>query len=83
MTNNKLLKIGIVGTVVAAVCCFTPVLVVLLAAVGLSAWLGGLDYVLFPALGVFILITLYAVYSRWTKTEAASASEAGETEGTQ
>ena len=38
MTNNKLLKIGSVGTVVAAVCCFTPVLVVLLAAVGLSAW---------------------------------------------
>ena len=83
MTNNKLLRIGIVGTVVAAVCCFTPILVVLLAAVGLSAWLGWLDYVLFPALGVFILITLYAVHSRWTKTKAASASEAGGTEGTQ
>jgi len=31
---------GIVGTVIAALCCFTPALVVLLGAVGLSAWLG-------------------------------------------
>ncbi|MEH6663091.1 MAG: mercury resistance system transport protein MerF [Parasphingorhabdus sp.] len=46
-----MLGIGIIGTIVAALCCFTPVLVVLLGTVGLSAVTGYLDYVLFPALG--------------------------------
>ncbi|UWQ20093.1 mercury resistance system transport protein MerF [Jannaschia sp. W003] len=59
-----LLKLGIVGTVIVALCCFTPVLVVLFGVVGLSAWLGWLDYVLLPALGVFIAITLYALWRR-------------------
>ncbi len=62
MSNRKLLGIGIVGTVVAALCCFTPILVVLLGAVGLSAALGWLDNVLFPALAFFIALTIYAVY---------------------
>ncbi len=60
MTNRTLLKVGLVGTVIAALCCFTPVLVVLLGSVGLSAALGWLDYVLLPALALFAAITLYA-----------------------
>lgn len=50
MNNRALLKTGIIGTVIAALCCFTPVLAILLGVVGLSAWLGWLDYVLMPAL---------------------------------
>ncbi|MBL4645137.1 MAG: mercury resistance system transport protein MerF [Rhizobiales bacterium] len=61
MSNNRLLKIGIVGTVVSALCCFTPLLVILLGAVGLSAVVGALDMVLLPALGIFVLLTLYAL----------------------
>lgn len=61
MDKQTLLKTGIVGTVIAALCCFTPVLVILLGAVGLSAWLGWLDYVLLPALVVFVGITIYAL----------------------
>ena len=57
---------GIVGTLVAAICCFTPVLVVLLAAVGLSAWLDWLDYVLLPALALFLALTVYAVFKQRT-----------------
>lgn len=64
MTNQGLLRTGIIGSVVVAICCFTPVLVILLGAVGLSAMLGWLDYVLFPALAVFIGITVYAVMRR-------------------
>jgi mercuric ion transport protein len=37
MDNRTLLRTGIVGTAVAALCCATPVLVILLGAVGLSA----------------------------------------------
>ncbi len=62
--DRTLLATGVIGTAVAALCCFTPVLVVLLGAVGLSAWLGWLDYVLLPALAFFIGLTVYAVRRR-------------------
>ena len=57
---------GIIGNVVAALCCFTPVLVVLLGAIGLSALVGVLDYVLLPVLAIFIAITVYALWKRKT-----------------
>ena len=61
MTDKGLLYTGAAGSVVAAVCCFTPALVLLLGAVGLSAWLAWLDYVLLPALILFLGITVYAL----------------------
>jgi mercuric ion transport protein len=64
MNDKKLLSTGIVGTVIAALCCFTPILVVLLGALGLSAALGWLDFVLLPSLAFFIGLTVYAVYRR-------------------
>ena len=66
MSNDTLLRVGIVGTIVAALCCFTPLLVVLLGLVGLSAIVGWLDYVLFPALGAFIAVTAYALWKKRT-----------------
>ncbi|MBA3446943.1 MAG: mercury resistance system transport protein MerF [Pseudaminobacter sp.] len=62
--DRKLLVTGVVGTVLVALCCFTPVLVVLLGVVGLSAVLGWIDYVLFPALAFFIGLTIYVVWRR-------------------
>jgi mercuric ion transport protein len=64
MSKTKLLWIGIIGSVVTALCCFTPILVILLGAVGLSAIVGYLDYVLFPALAIFIGITLFALVKK-------------------
>lgn len=64
MNDTKLLKTGLVGTVILALCCFTPVLVVLLGVVGLSAMLGWLDYVLLPSLALFIGLTIYALWRR-------------------
>ncbi|CTQ47668.1 Membrane transport protein MerF [Roseibium aggregatum] len=63
-TDRKLIATGITGTVIAALCCFTPMLVMLFGAVGLSAWLGWLDYVLLPALAFFAALTVYAVWRR-------------------
>lgn len=74
MSDRGLLQIGIFGTAIAALCCFTPVLVVLLGAVGLSAAVGWLDYVLLPALALFVGITLYAVVRR----QRASSCESTE-----
>ncbi len=64
MNDRTLLRTGIIGTVVAAICCFTPVLVILFGVVGLSAAVGYLDYVLFPALAMFAGLTLYALWRR-------------------
>ena len=64
MNDKKILQVGLIGTIIAALCCFTPVLVVLFGVVGLSAAIGYLDYVLFPALAFFVLLTIYAVRRR-------------------
>lgn len=62
--KDRLLPIGIVATVVAAICCLTPALALLLSAVGLSAAIGYLDIVLLPALAIFIVMTGYALWKR-------------------
>jgi hypothetical protein len=64
MNNQKLLCTGCTGTVIAAICCFTPFLVIVLGGVGLSAWLGWLDYVLFPLLFALMGLIAFALYLR-------------------
>lgn len=64
MNDRTMLKTGVIGAAIAAICCFTPVLVILAAAVGLSALVGWLDYALFPALFGFLGVTAYALYLR-------------------
>ncbi len=64
MKDRKLIGLGVVGTIIAALCCFTPLLVVGAAVVGLSAIVGWLDFVLFPALFFFIGLTAYPVHRR-------------------
>ncbi len=66
--KDRLLQIGVIGTIVAAICCFTPVLIILLGAVGLSALVGYLDIVLLPSLAIFLVITGYALWKR-SRTE--------------
>ncbi|MET4103944.1 mercuric ion transport protein [Roseovarius sp. MBR-78] len=69
MKDATIIKTGVIGTVIAAICCFTPVLAIGLGVVGLSAWLGWLDYVLLPALALFIGITAYGL---WRRRQAAA-----------
>lgn len=64
MDDRKLLGLGIIGTVIVALCCFTPVLVILAGLVGLSAIVGYLDFVLLPTLVFFIGLTIYAIRRR-------------------
>jgi mercuric ion transport protein len=72
--SQRMIVGGVVGSVIAALCCFTPVLVVLFGALGLSAWLGWADYVLMPALIFFMLLTGYAVYRQKRNANAACGS---------
>ncbi|MEQ9490047.1 MAG: mercury resistance system transport protein MerF [Alphaproteobacteria bacterium] len=62
--KDPLLRTGIVGSAIAVLCCFTPILVIGFGAVGLSAAVGYLDYVLFPALAFFLILTGVALWRR-------------------
>lgn len=64
MKDTAILQTGIIGSVIAVICCFTPALVVLLGALGLSAWLGWIDFVLLPALAAFLGLTAYGLWRR-------------------
>lgn len=70
MTNRNLLRLGIGGTVIAALCCATPFLAILLGAVGLSALVGWLDIVLLPAIALFLGITVWALIRRRGQKES-------------
>lgn len=65
--SKKGLIAAIGGTILVAVCCFTPILLIVLGAAGLSAFTPYLDYVLLPALALMMAVTVFA-YLRWKKT---------------
>ena len=58
------MRVSVIGTVLVALCCFTPVLVILLGTLGLAALTGYLDYVLLPALVFFIGLTGYVIWRK-------------------
>lgn len=78
MESKNLLRFGVIGTIIAALCCFTPILVILFTAVGLSWAVGYLDYVLFPALFIFIGIAVYALWRNQAAPTVTESSEKGE-----
>jgi len=55
------------GTILVAICCFTPFLVIILSTVGLSVFTPYLDYVLLPALVLMIVLT-FTSYRKWKKS---------------
>ena len=62
--KNKLLTLGVGGTLLAILCCFTPLLPIALTALGLTGLLGALynDAVLLPILAGFLILTGYALW---------------------
>jgi len=66
-------KIGAIGAIIAAICCFTPALVAVLAAVGLSSAVGFLDIILFPAL-ILCLALMFIGYRKLKKKSSANES---------
>jgi hypothetical protein len=62
--KNKLLALGLGGTILAALCCFTPLLPIVLTGLGLTGLLGVVynDAILLPILAGFLILTGYAVW---------------------
>ena len=67
--KNKLLALGLGGTVLAALCCFTPLLPVVLTALGLTGLLGVIynDAILLPVLAGFLILSAYALWRQKTQ----------------
>ena len=62
--KNKLLTLGLGGTLFALLCCFTPLLPIALTALDLTGILGVVynDAVLLPILALFLILTGYALW---------------------
>ncbi len=77
--DGKLIGIGCAGAVVAGLCCFTPLLVVSLGALGLAAFVGWwLDLILFPALALFLVVLGYGIHLRRRRATAPDLAETGD-----
>jgi len=64
--QDRLLQIGIIGTIVSALCCFTPVLPLVLGSIGLTGIVGMVyrDSVLLPLLALFLLLIGVGIWRR-------------------
>jgi len=62
--NTRLIGTGVAGALLSMLCCFTPVLVILLSALGLTAFVASLDYVLVPLFVASIALVIFALIRR-------------------
>ncbi len=70
MNDRTLITAGTVGGILAAICCATPLLAVVLGAAGLTAWLSKADYVVIPALLICLGLVGFGLYRRRRAAEA-------------
>ena len=64
MASRGLIATGAVSTILAAICCATPLLVIVLGAMGLSAWLAGADYLVIAVLAIGLALLGFGIYRR-------------------
>jgi len=71
MKEKSLFRVGAIGAIIAAICCFTPALVAVLAAVGLSSLVGFLDIIFLPALVLCIALMFigYGLHKKKKQSE--------------
>lgn len=74
MSDRSLMTSGAIGVSLAAVCCVTPLLAVVLGGFGLVAWLADADYVLIPALIMSIAVLGLGLYRRRAAASCSSST---------
>ena len=62
--SKKSLYASVTGVILLALCCFTPLLVIGLGAIGLSFFTPYLDFILLPAMALMIIYAFYS-YKKW------------------
>ena len=80
--SRALMGAGTTGATIAAVCCVTPVLAVVLPLLGLGAWLGVADYVLIPLLLGSLALAGFGYYRQRTAASACCGTEAAQGKST-
>jgi len=68
--GRGLITTGSIGAAVAAICCATPLLVVVFGALGLTTWLAKADYVVIPALLICLTLVGVGLYRRHAAARA-------------
>jgi len=71
MRDRTIITTGVIGGALAAICCATPLLAVVLGAVGLTAWLAKADYVLMPALIICLGLIGIGLYRSCARQDRA------------
>jgi mercuric ion transport protein len=64
MDDRSLIATGVIGAVLAAICCAAPILAVVLGGIGLTAWLANADYVVIPVLILGLALVGLGLYRR-------------------
>ncbi|MEM7172370.1 MAG: mercury resistance system transport protein MerF [Pseudomonadota bacterium] len=62
MAPKTLFRIGIAGSFVTALCCFSPLLLIIASAIGLTVTGLLVDFILLPAFIGFLGLTAYAYW---------------------
>ncbi len=70
MDDRKLLRFGGVGAVLGVIVCFTPLVVTVLASLGLASWFGPVASVFDVVLAVGAGAMAYGAYRLWKKSRA-------------
>ena len=74
MTDRSLIATGAIGAILAAICCATPLLAVVLGGIGLTAWLAKADYIVMPVLFLGVVLVGLGAYRRHTEATCHDAS---------
>jgi len=64
MRDRTLITTAAIGAVLAAICCMTPLLVVVFGVIGVTDWLAKADYVLIPTLILCLALVAFGLYRR-------------------
>jgi mercuric ion transport protein len=64
MNDRSLITTGAIGVALAAICCVTPLLAVMLGRIGLTAWLASGDYIVHPVLILGLALAGLGLYRR-------------------
>ena len=81
MNDRSLITTGAIGAALAALCCATPLVALVLGSVGLSAWLANADYVVIAVLLLGVALVGLGLYRRYIAATCrdTSAKQGGRT----
>jgi mercuric ion transport protein len=72
MNDRSLIATGGIAAVLAAICCATPILAIVLGGIGLTAWIAKADYIVMPVLLLGVALVGLGFYRRHVGASCAT-----------